>query len=176
MFSLICAWINVWVNNRKAGHLRRHHAYYDVTVKCGASSPSGLSFGKAVGDARIDVKTVAASHIITSWFNGEFATAPISVIRVTHLCWKKPKMISHGRLFALLEPVTIMETGIKSLLNCEISKNVVRTSNCIRQLPMKICAEHGSMTALLCATFQKTKTEWLKDKKERQIRFYYILV
>ena len=32
MFSLICAWINCWVNNRKAGDLRCHHAHYDVTV------------------------------------------------------------------------------------------------------------------------------------------------
>ena len=29
--SLICAWINGWVNNRKAGDLRRHRAHYDVT-------------------------------------------------------------------------------------------------------------------------------------------------
>ena len=32
MFSLICAWTNVWINNRYAGHLRRHRAHYDVTV------------------------------------------------------------------------------------------------------------------------------------------------
>ena len=32
MFSLICVWINGWVNNRKAGHLRRYHAHCDVTV------------------------------------------------------------------------------------------------------------------------------------------------
>ena len=32
MFSSIYAWINVWVNNREAGDLRRHHAHYDVTV------------------------------------------------------------------------------------------------------------------------------------------------
>ena len=32
MFSLICAWINGWVNNGKAGDLRRHRAHYDVTV------------------------------------------------------------------------------------------------------------------------------------------------
>ena len=32
MFSMICAWINGWVNNREAGELRRHRAYYDVTV------------------------------------------------------------------------------------------------------------------------------------------------
>ena len=32
MFSLICVWINGWVNNGDAGHLRRHRARYDVTV------------------------------------------------------------------------------------------------------------------------------------------------
>ena len=32
MFSLICAWINVWVTNREAGDLRRHRAHYDFTV------------------------------------------------------------------------------------------------------------------------------------------------
>ena len=32
VFSLICACINGWVNNRKAGDLRCHRAHYDVTV------------------------------------------------------------------------------------------------------------------------------------------------
>ena len=32
MFSLICVWINVWVNNREADDLRRHRAHYDVIV------------------------------------------------------------------------------------------------------------------------------------------------
>ena len=32
MFSLICAWINDWVNNREAGDLRRRRAHYDVIV------------------------------------------------------------------------------------------------------------------------------------------------
>ena len=34
MFSLTCAWINGWVNNRWAGDLRRHRAHYDVTLMC----------------------------------------------------------------------------------------------------------------------------------------------
>ena len=34
LFSLICAWINGWVNNRDAGDLRRHRAHYNVTVMC----------------------------------------------------------------------------------------------------------------------------------------------
>ena len=32
MFSLICAWINGWVNAREAGDLRRNRAHYDVNV------------------------------------------------------------------------------------------------------------------------------------------------
>ena len=32
MFSLICVWINGWVNNREAGDLRHYRGHYDVTV------------------------------------------------------------------------------------------------------------------------------------------------
>ena len=32
MFSLICSWINGWVNNREAGDLRRYSTHYDVIV------------------------------------------------------------------------------------------------------------------------------------------------
>ena len=32
MFSLMCAWINGWVNNREAGDLRHHRAHYNVIV------------------------------------------------------------------------------------------------------------------------------------------------
>ena len=32
IFSLICAWIDGCIDNRKAGDLRRHRAHYDVTV------------------------------------------------------------------------------------------------------------------------------------------------
>ena len=32
MLSLICVWINDWVNNHEAGDLRRHRGHYDVNV------------------------------------------------------------------------------------------------------------------------------------------------
>ena len=32
MLSLICAWMNDWVNNREAGDLRHHRGHYDVNV------------------------------------------------------------------------------------------------------------------------------------------------
>ena len=34
MFSLICAWIYDWVNDRETGDLRRHRGHYDVNVMC----------------------------------------------------------------------------------------------------------------------------------------------
>ena len=32
MFSVICAWIKYWVNNRETGDFRRHRIHYNVTV------------------------------------------------------------------------------------------------------------------------------------------------
>ena len=32
MFSLICVWINDWVNTREAGDLKRYRAHHDVIV------------------------------------------------------------------------------------------------------------------------------------------------
>ena len=32
VFSVICAWMDAWVNKRAAGDLRRHRAHYDVIV------------------------------------------------------------------------------------------------------------------------------------------------
>ena len=43
MFSLICAWINDWVNNREAGDLRRNRVHYDVIVMSQWSAPKWYS-------------------------------------------------------------------------------------------------------------------------------------
>ena len=48
MFSLICAWIEGWVNNREAGDLRRHRAHYDVTVMT-----SLVSSGSSSSESRL---------------------------------------------------------------------------------------------------------------------------
>ena len=48
MFSLICAWINRWVNNREAGDLRRYPAHYEVIVMCFGSTPTVSTSAKAV--------------------------------------------------------------------------------------------------------------------------------
>ena len=43
MLSLICTWINGWVNNRESGDLRRHRALYDVIVMI-IVDPPGLCY------------------------------------------------------------------------------------------------------------------------------------
>ena len=53
MFSLICVWINGWVNNHKAGDLIRYRAHYDVIV---------MSTGKQF----VIIQTVWNAYIPTS--------------------------------------------------------------------------------------------------------------
>ena len=49
MFSLICAWLNGWVNNREDGDLRRHRTHYDTTVmQCHKTSGARLNFDSTV--------------------------------------------------------------------------------------------------------------------------------
>ena len=70
MFSLICVWINGWVNNGEAGDLRRYRAHYDVTV-INSTLFSWLLEGKSSG------------HRWILLHNHDHA------IRITtHLCWK----------------------------------------------------------------------------------------
>ena len=64
MFSLICVWINGWVNNREAGDLRRYRTHYDVNVmqQTPHTSPLqmsyGVSFVKIFGEKRLCHKEV----------------------------------------------------------------------------------------------------------------------
>ena len=54
MFSLICVWINGWVNNREAGDSRRNHAHYDVIVMS-----RGIDFNSDGTSATDVLKSVA---------------------------------------------------------------------------------------------------------------------
>ena len=54
MFSLICAWIYGWVNNREAGDLRCHRAHYDVTEIYWARSVDNQSIKSAASSSCAD--------------------------------------------------------------------------------------------------------------------------
>ena len=52
MFSLICSWMNGWVNNREARDLRRHDAHNNVIV-----------VNSVVGDTRRHKKQSISSYL-----------------------------------------------------------------------------------------------------------------
>ena len=59
MFSLIFAWINVWVNNGEAGDLRHHRAHYDVIViSHGLDIVAGLLFDVSANLLLLTIKEV----------------------------------------------------------------------------------------------------------------------
>ena len=49
MFSLICVWINSWVNNREVGDLRCYRAQYDVILLSWSTLHKSLMTGRHVG-------------------------------------------------------------------------------------------------------------------------------
>ena len=57
MFSLICAWLNGWVNNGEVGDLRRHRAHFDAIVMfCDVYNSQSLS--PVLPDRRWPLKTL----------------------------------------------------------------------------------------------------------------------
>ena len=77
MFSLICAWINAWVNNREAGDLRRHHAHYDVTVMIRLKVLVSVQVSSAVRNSWIIINTT------WQWLLWQFNLSSVGV------CWYK---------------------------------------------------------------------------------------
>ena len=61
IFSLICAWINGWVNNREAGDLRRHRAHYNAIVMIGHLY-IGLSVVVFILCCQAEIKEVIGAH------------------------------------------------------------------------------------------------------------------
>ena len=67
MFSLICVWINGWVNNREAGDLRRNRSHYDVIIM---SHPPHIAHRvTAMGELMIP------RHILARGSHGSFSFA-----------------------------------------------------------------------------------------------------
>ena len=71
MFSLICVWINGWLNNREAGDLRRYRTHYDVTVMV-HWKPSVVIMLTLVAP-RVTITTIAsfATNLFSSFSHGQ---------------------------------------------------------------------------------------------------------
>ena len=82
MFSLICAWINGWVNNRDAGDLRRHRAHYDVTTM---NLPHSISKDKTETTITINLLMITCCPIHVVEINGLNSIALVTVFYHNHL-------------------------------------------------------------------------------------------
>ena len=71
MFSLICVWINGWVNNREAGNLRRYRAYYDVSLtNFSVIQIHQCATGSWISMVLPEIKSVFSKKIILCYWTG----------------------------------------------------------------------------------------------------------
>ena len=106
MFSLICAWINDWVNNREAGYLGRRRTHYDVTVM--STQHDGLAWNEHDEDimtwASCQIRKIAGAH--APGMSGTFSPSPQVCdpdmhhgTCVTHVPWCMPGSLTSGFLW-----------------------------------------------------------------------------
>ena len=92
MFSLICVWINGWVNNRETGDLRRYRAHYNVTVMVwrGFSQPKYWKKSISSSDMCAQNPTECIRWIWTT-FPGRISRGTVYISRKKeHFVLKKP--------------------------------------------------------------------------------------
>ena len=90
MFSLICARINGWVNNRKVGDLRHHRAHYDVPVMERGNPQSHHR------SAYTGVRNLSYSSVWALWSWGSLTMAHPGFERVAQMDWKEKLVIGVG--------------------------------------------------------------------------------
>ena len=90
MLSLICAWMNGWVNNREAGDLRRHPAHYDVTVMRHQVIPDPYL---TITETHLKISQIHRFHLQAS----HLQIGDINLLthwgRVMHICMSKLNII-----------------------------------------------------------------------------------
>ena len=82
MFSLICVWLNVWVNNHEAGDFRRHRGHCDVSVmrrnQIIMSTQSSHLCLQPNSGPRLNIKTVLSTY-------GDFHVKDKTAVRTSYL-------------------------------------------------------------------------------------------
>ena len=122
-FSLICARINGWVNNREAGNLRRHSAHYDVIVMI----PNWSSCGPCQEFIAFLVGTNQTTP--PDLQHSVFLHRPADL--VTWLPITNRRWFNHDNSRSLFEPATI-----EMILKCdsEIWKSTLNVVECVQKL------------------------------------------
>ena len=124
MFSLICAWINGWVNKGGAGNLRRHRAHFDVIVMKVITMLIGDVLGSS-NDPRNDLSSQITTQIWLSFsLIREFCSRRVCLIQIFYMLhasknvkrcmWKKSWRCEHSHF----EYMYIYESLINVVANC----------------------------------------------------------
>ena len=93
MFSLICVWINGWVNNCEPGDLRGYRAHYDLTVMICNRITRGLAHKQLVISYQNDDHCVA--HSLFSCSGHDVTTAWPLYFQIGYGCGGMSKLISN---------------------------------------------------------------------------------
>ena len=108
MFSLFCAWIKGWVNNREAGDLRHHRAHYDINVMHQILNEYGrmrnaddpLNAVIITSMLALNLTLLVPQHCLVwpllSWQNNLRVAATVSaVLNAMWCCWHKLVVSKH---------------------------------------------------------------------------------
>ena len=106
MFSLICVWINDWVNNREAGDLRRHLDHYDVSVMKEMCRWTVRKKARNVESVSISWRHQCISYVASSSF---FFSNSFGLINILSI---KPMFVDTGELqtFPSFSEITVIYT------------------------------------------------------------------
>ena len=124
MFSLICSWINGWVNKGGAGNLRRHRAHFDVIVM----KVITILIGDVLGSSNDPRKNLSSQITTQIWLSfsliREFCSRRVCLIQIFYMLhasknvkrcmWKKSWRCEHSHF----EYMYIYESLINVVANC----------------------------------------------------------
>ena len=79
-FSLICFWINGWVNNCEAGDLRRYRAHCDVIVMIMMSHDEEIPWEPSISTSSMLSTEKTPVACVTKGFNPNLAELPLDFI------------------------------------------------------------------------------------------------
>ena len=138
MFSLICAWINGWLNNNEAGDLRYHCVHYDVTVMLAVDISVDALAPNSARPLAVTVRTIYIwfiffkLSIILVIFWGTY-----DVIRNDH----RHRMKSHGNLsvkdlFCRCFDINISNFCLLTRLNTKHPGDMLSPIPCKSSLPV----------------------------------------
>ena len=102
MFSLICAWINGWVNNHEASDLRCHRTHYDIIVKVPTGFRTKYLYDSKIRIQVLHIQVLRPKPVKRSW--SIYLYGPASS---HHLFMALPHLISRAANVRKLTSVTI---------------------------------------------------------------------